>query len=60
MRQQKVDLFIGNHAGQNQTPERYQRLIAGERLAFVDPSAWGNFLDGCEASLNKLEAADPM
>jgi len=60
MRQQKVDLFIGNHAGQNQTPERYRRLIAGERLAFVDPSAWGNFLDGCEANLNKLEADDPM
>ena len=57
---EKVNLFIGNHVGQNQTPERYRRLLAGDRLAFVDPDAWKNFLDGCEASLNKLEAEDPL
>ena len=59
-RQEKVDLFIGNHAGQNKTPERYKRLIGGDPLAFVDPDAWSRFLDGCEASLNKLEAEDPL
>ena len=56
----KVDLFIGNHAGQNQTPERYQRLKAGDALAFVDPAAWGRFLDKVEASLTELEAKDPL
>ncbi|MBQ6597807.1 MAG: hypothetical protein IJH79_09665, partial [Lentisphaeria bacterium] len=56
----KVDLFIGNHAGQNQTPERYQRLKAGDALAFVDPEAWGRFLDKVEASLTELEAKDPL
>ena len=59
-KQEKVDLFIGNHAGQNQTPERYQRILAGERLAFVDSGAWGRFLESCEASLNQLEATDPL
>ena len=59
-KQEKVDLFIGNHAGQNQTPQRYQRILAGERLAFVEPGAWGKFLDGCEEALNKLEAEDPL
>ena len=57
---EKVDLFIGNHTGQNQTPERYQRLKAGDALAFVDPEAWGKFLDGVEASLAELEAKDPL
>ena len=59
-RREKVDLFIGNHVGQNQTPERYRRLQTGDRLAFVDPDAWGRFLDQCEAKLNRLEADDPL
>ena len=59
-KQAKVDLFIGNHAGQNQTPERYQRLKAGDPLAFVDPEAWGKFLDNVEKSLIALEAEDPL
>lgn len=59
-RREKVDVFIGNHANQNQTPEKYQQLIAGNKLAFYDPEAWGKFLDGCEAGLNALEAKDPL
>ena len=59
-KQEKVDLFIGNHASQNMTPERYQRLLAGETLAFVDPKAWGRFLEEREADLTRLETEDPM
>ncbi len=59
-RKEKVDIFIGNHAGQNQTPERFQRLCEGDKYAFVDPSAWGNFLDKTEAALNTLEIEDPL
>ena len=59
-RQEKVDVFIGNHANQNQTPERYQQLAAGKKLAFVDPEAWGKFLDGCQEALDKLEISDPL
>ncbi len=57
---EKVDVFIGNHVSQNQTPERYRRLTEGDPLAFVDPAAWGNFLDGCEDRLNELEKTDPV
>ena len=59
-RQEQVDVFIGNHAGQNQTAERYQRLLAGDKYAFLDPAAWGKFLDKCEENLNKLEREDPL
>ena len=59
-RQEKVDVFIGNHAGQNNTPERYQRLAAGEKDAFVDPAAWGKFLDVMEQKLDLLEENDPL
>ena len=60
MRQEKVDLFIGNHAGQNNTLERYKRLVEGDPLAFVDPDAWSRFLDGCESAINNLETKDPI
>lgn len=59
-RQEKVDLFIGNHAGQNQTPERYERWKNGDKEAFVDPAAWGNFLDSMESSLNDLLQKEPL
>ena len=55
-----MDIFVGNHANQNQTPEKYQELLAGNKLAFYDPEAWGKFLDGCQAGLDKLEAEDPL
>lgn len=59
-RKEYVDIFIGNHPGQSQTAERYQRLCEGDKFAFVDPQAWGKFLDQCEANLNKLEIDDPL
>ena len=59
-RQEKVDVFIGNHANQNDTPGRCERLFAGDRLAFYDPEAWGRFLDLCQTRLEKLNAEDPL
>jgi len=58
--EEQVDLFIGNHVPQNQTVERYRRLLDGERLAFVDPAAWQIFLTECEDRLDRLEAEDPL
>ena len=58
--QEKVDLFIGNHVNQNNTPERYRRLTMGDEKAFVDSSTWNVFLNDCEAALNKLETDDPL
>lgn len=59
-RQEKVEIFIGNHAGQSNTKERCARLFAGEKLAFVDPEAWRLFLDKCERNLDRLEREDPL
>ena len=59
-RKEKVDVFIGNHIGHCQTVERCERLFAGDKFAFVDPEAWGKFLDQCERNIDKLEATDPL
>ena len=57
---EKVDIFIGNHVGPGQTAERYQKLCAGDRYAFVDETAWQNFLDRCQDKLDQLEIEDPL
>ncbi|MBR2372677.1 MAG: hypothetical protein IKA87_00435, partial [Lentisphaeria bacterium] len=59
-RQEKVEVFIGNHVVHNNTFERCERLFAGDKYAFVDPDAWTDFLDGCQERLEKLEHEDPL
>lgn len=59
-RREQVELFVGNHCWNNHTPERYQRLQAGDSRAFLDREAWGRFLDEVEASFRKLLKDDPL
>lgn len=60
MKEEKVDLFIGNHVGQNDTPARYEKLKNGDETAFIDREAWMTFLENCEASFEKFEMKDPL
>lgn len=46
-----VDIFLGNHANQNRTPEKYQQLIAGNQDAFVDPDGWHRFAEAAKNTL---------
>ena len=36
----KCDIYLGNHAGQNRTPEKINKVLSGDTKAFVDPSEW--------------------
>ena len=47
----KVDIYLGNHAGQNKTPEKYQLLINGNKDAFVDPTGLAEFVEQCKIRL---------
>ena len=38
-----VDIFLGNHMQHNHTEEKYAKLLAGDRTAFVDPDEWGAY-----------------
>ena len=52
-----VDIFLGNHVEQNQTPERRERLLSGDTEAFVDREAWGTFCQRRKAAaLSMLES----
>ena len=49
-----VDIFIGNHAWNNDTLGKYERMLAGEADAFVDSSEWKRFLAWCVENVKTL------
>ena len=58
VRNQHVDLFLGNHCVNNDTLGRANRLKEGDRDAFIDDRAWGEYLDFKRDALLEL-MADP-
>ena len=44
--EQPVEIFLGNHVGNNRTEEKLARVAAGETLAFYAPEEWIPFLEG--------------
>jgi len=58
LRQEKVDVFIGNHTWNNDTEAKGKHLReTGENL-FIDDSLFGTFLDFCENRLDSVIAAE--
>lgn len=53
-RKEKVEIFLGNHMGNNDTAGKGRRVLAGETDAFIDPQGWLDFLDKCEQRLKEL------
>jgi len=54
LKSEPVDIFIGNHQDQCDTIGKFNRITAGETNAFIDPAAWGVFLEKCGARLDEL------
>ena len=50
--EEHVDLVMGNHAGQNDTPGKLKKVLAGESI--VDPTEWKKFLAYHEEQLDEL------
>lgn len=48
-----ADIFLGNHADQNDTPSKAQRIAEGDLDAFVDPTALTSYANRCLVRLNK-------
>ena len=51
VRNKHVDLFLGNHCVNNDTLGRAQRLKDGDKDAFIDDKAWGEYLDSKKKAL---------
>ena len=56
--EEKVDIFLGNHAIFNDTAEKAEKIKKGDKYAFVNPAEWSKYVIDCidfyeEMVLNK-------
>ena len=60
VRDEKVDIFLGNHTKNNQTMERRKKMLDGPEgpNPFIDEKAWKDYLDQKKAELLSF-MADP-
>lgn len=58
LREQHVDIFIGNHTWNNDTEGKGKHLRESGENLFVDPLLWGKFLDSCKLRLENIIAAE--
>lgn len=54
LKEENVDIFIGNHSWQNQTREKYERSLTCEENPFIDDTEWVTFLTKCEEGMLKV------
>ena len=60
LKEERVDVFLGNHTWNNDTYEKSLTLLAGKGNDFIDGRIWLEFLDCCEKRLLEIMARDPM
>lgn len=49
-----VQVFLGNHVGNNQTEQKLKRVKSGESDAFIAPDEWKSFLKGRKERLRQI------
>lgn len=57
VRDEKVDILIGNHPGDAQTKQKYERMLAGEENPFLDRTAWHRRLDYIKGQFDDMVAS---
>lgn len=54
LKKESVEVFLGNHVGNNDTVGKLARVESGEANAFVAPDEWSAFLNEREARMNEI------
>lgn len=60
VKSQQVDIFLGNHVGNNDTEGKLLRVARGDKYAFVAPDEWQPFLESKIIELDKLRNPDKI
>lgn len=58
LRGEHVDVFLGNHTGQNNTRGKYEQSLTSKENPFINPNDWTAFLDLCEHKLEQVIAEE--
>lgn len=54
LRQERVDVVLGNHVWQNRMMEKYEKSLASAENPFIDPDEWGKYMDQVDAKLEEV------
>ena len=63
LKEEHVDIFLGNHIGNNDTEGKYAKRKQGGSNPFINPAEWRPFLERCGKSLQDMiekEKAPPF
>ncbi len=58
VREQRVEIFLGNHVGNNDTETKLKRVLNGDEMAFYAPNEWVAFLKNTAERLKKIESEE--
>ena len=58
LKREKVDIFIGNHVGNNDTVGKLAKVKTESENPFINPEEWGLFLEKCKKKLEELIASE--
>ena len=58
LREEKVDVMLGNHVWNNDTERKGKLLLSGGENEFIDAEMFPRFLDHCERALDRLIAEE--
>jgi metallo-beta-lactamase class B len=56
VRNEPVDIVLGNHTGQNRTQEKYKEMCENpsKKNPFIDPQEWNKFIDFAKAMYTRM------
>lgn len=54
LKQEQVDIVLGNHPGQSKTLQKQARKLAGEPMPFVDSSEWLPYLERLRTKMDQM------
>ena len=54
LKNEKVDIFLGNHMQHNHTLEKYAQICSGNKKAFVNPDEWAEYAEWAKRNLIQL------
>jgi metallo-beta-lactamase class B len=55
---EKVDITLGNHVGQNKTELKLKKMKTAETNPFIDPDEWKRFIESYKEKINNLIASE--
>ena len=58
LNEEKVDIFLGNHMQHNHTLERREKVLAGDKYAFVNKTEWVEYNKFCKENLLNMIAQE--